>query len=396
MKVVFIGTHPSQYNGYAKVMYELLYHLESNNDLDIHIWGCQNIQNNQNTKYRKLLNSKIIDVFEKENYDMEKKGYGLDLINDYLFELKPDVVLIYNDMYMIQLYIQKIINIKTFKLICYVDTVYPFQNHPLMKSIDFHADCVIVFTEYWKTILKQQGMTTNIQICEHAINNNIYHTLSKSFARKYFGIERSFIITNLNRNQPRKRLDITVMAYIKFLKENPSAIDNSALLLFEDNDGYHNILDIANLECIQQNVKYNENIYFIKRNITDNEMNILYNTADVGINTCDGEGFGLCNFEQAYIGVPQIVPNIGGFKNHFNVNNSLIVEPKVSYYNSQKIEYVSGKQYICDYKEYSQNISKYYNDYKLRLEHGLKCKYELSDRDWKKQADIIYRILETI
>jgi len=29
-----------------------------------------------------------------------------------------------------------------------------------------------------------------------------------------------------------------------------------------------------------------------------------YIIADIGINTCDGEGFGLCNFEQAGIGIP--------------------------------------------------------------------------------------------
>ena len=39
----------------------------------------------------------------------------------------------------------------------------------------------------------------------------------------------------------------------------------------------------------------------------------MYNVGDIGINTCDGEGFGLCNFEQAGVGVPQIVPKVGGF-----------------------------------------------------------------------------------
>lgn len=32
--------------------------------------------------------------------------------------------------------------------------------------------------------------------------------------------------------------------------------------------------------------------------MNDFDINVLYNVADVGINSADGEGFGLCNFEQ--------------------------------------------------------------------------------------------------
>jgi len=31
--------------------------------------------------------------------------------------------------------------------------------------------------------------------------------------------------------------------------------------------------------------------------LSDFDINVLYNVADLGINTADGEGFGLCNFE---------------------------------------------------------------------------------------------------
>ena len=38
-------------------------------------------------------------------------------------------------------------------------------------------------------------------------------------------------------------------------------------------------------------------------------LNMIYNAADVGVNTCKGEGHGLVNHEHAACGVPQIVPN---------------------------------------------------------------------------------------
>jgi len=35
----------------------------------------------------------------------------------------------------------------------------------------------------------------------------------------------------------------------------------------------------------------------------DEDINMFYNVADVGISTADGEGFGLCQFEQMGVGV---------------------------------------------------------------------------------------------
>jgi glycosyltransferase involved in cell wall biosynthesis len=41
----------------------------------------------------------------------------------------------------------------------------------------------------------------------------------------------------------------------------------------------------------------------------DDMLNLIYNSCDVGINTADGEGWGLIPFEHASCRKPQIVPN---------------------------------------------------------------------------------------
>lgn len=48
-------------------------------------------------------------------------------------------------------------------------------------------------------------------------------------------------------------------------------------------------------------MEYKDNLIFIgnrAQRMSDFDVNVLYNVADVGINSADGEGFGLCNFEQ--------------------------------------------------------------------------------------------------
>ena len=48
--------------------------------------------------------------------------------------------------------------------------------------------------------------------------------------------------------------------------------------------------------------------------LSDEAINQLYNAADIGINTSDGEGFGLCQLEHMYVGAPQIVTDVGSYR----------------------------------------------------------------------------------
>ena len=46
-------------------------------------------------------------------------------------------------------------------------------------------------------------------------------------------------------------------------------------------------------------------------------LNMIYNSADVSVNTCKGEGHGLVNHESAACGVAQVVPNHTSLKEIF-------------------------------------------------------------------------------
>lgn len=48
------------------------------------------------------------------------------------------------------------------------------------------------------------------------------------------------------------------------------------------------------------------------------KLNKVYNSADVGLNTCIGEGWGLVNTEHAATGVAQVVPDHTSLKEIFN------------------------------------------------------------------------------
>lgn len=60
----------------------------------------------------------------------------------------------------------------------------------------------------------------------------------------------------------------------------------------------------------------------------DEDINVFYNLADVGVSAAEGEGWGLCSFEQMGVGVPQVVPDVGGYKEFCKSDNSVLVKPK--------------------------------------------------------------------
>jgi glycosyltransferase involved in cell wall biosynthesis len=59
-------------------------------------------------------------------------------------------------------------------------------------------------------------------------------------------------------------------------------------------------------------------------NVPVEMLNIIYNAADVGVNTCKGEGHGLVNHEHAACGVAQVVPNHTSLKEIFEGAGLLI------------------------------------------------------------------------
>ena len=58
-------------------------------------------------------------------------------------------------------------------------------------------------------------------------------------------------------------------------------------------------------------------------------LNTIYNCADVGVNTCKGEGWGLVNFEHAACRVAQVVPGHTSCKEIFEGYGRLIKCPHI-------------------------------------------------------------------
>ena len=400
VRVVLCGTHPSQFNGYSKVMFELSSALIKYNEIELFIYGFQNFYKNNEHITERLLpkNVQIFDAYENEN--PKNKGFGENLIIDYLLKINPDIVIIYNDILIIDMFIKQIRKIKDikFKIIPYIDIVYKNEKQELLKNIDMNCDGGIMFTDYWKNnIIQSNNFKKPLWVLEHGFNRTQYFRIPQFIARKYYNIpEEAFIILNLNRNQPRKRWDICIIAYVKFISKHMNA--NVKLMVSTETKGAWDLLELIKNEAKKYGIMDNiqDKFIFIQlpQKMSDYDINVMYNVADVGWNTCDGEGFGLCNFEQAGIGIPQIVPYIGGFRDFFDDSNSLIIKPTISLYSDN---IVSGELEICNPDDHVAALETYYFDRILLHKHGVSARDRiLKNYDWKQKGEQLHEVIKNI
>ena len=113
-------------------------------------------------------------------------------------------------------------NRKEFKVIAYLDQVYPYTKQVYINMLNENTDYVIAFTEDWKDCIHWQGLEKQCFVLPHGINTGNYYPIPKKLARLYFGFNQDdFLILNLNRNQPRKRWDICIQAFAEVVKQKP-------------------------------------------------------------------------------------------------------------------------------------------------------------------------------
>ena len=115
----------------------------------------------------------------------------------------------------------------------------------------------------------------------------------------------AFIVLNGNRNMPRKRIDLTLQGFARFARDKPPNVKLYLHMAAEDT-GW-NVLILAKRYGIYDRLIMTR-ADNVRPDLSDAELNQLYNACDVGITTTTGEGWGMVSCEHAATGAAQIVP----------------------------------------------------------------------------------------
>lgn len=402
-RVLLFATHIHSTNGYCIVGHGLARELAKRKDIELTYYGFQNFQKNLAHMEKRNLpgNVYVYDAYENEN--PKGLGFGFDQVTEFVTMNKPDVCIIYNDMVVVSTILEKLKAVpnKNFKVIVYVDQVYLYQKKEFIKRLNEEVDMVLAFTPYWQDCIVEQGLTTRVDFLRHGFDPMVHYPVPKKLARTFFGLkEDDFIILNLNRNQPRKRWDICLQAFAEIVSRHIE--DPIKLLIATSIQGAWNLLEIYERELKKRGLTLEKGMKHLiiidnPQQITDEEVNIMYNVADIGFTTADGEGFGLCSFQQAAVGVPQVVPAIGGFLDFFNNENAITIEPKMNLYIDSSRDGVGGESQLCDYMDFVEGIEMYYADRDLINRHGQKAReHILKNYKWEDIGGKLYTLCKDI
>jgi glycosyltransferase involved in cell wall biosynthesis len=386
MKILFFATYPSMATGYSRIG-NILSNFLAKSGHDVYYLGISNFKNNVHVPRFIHPNITLLDALEMEKINNSDELYGVNVICELLDKIKPDILFLYNDVIVISRIFNNLIEkkiTKNFKIFVYLDLVFEYENFRILNHIHNFSDLILVFSECWKKNLIDMGFSQEkIRILHHGFDKNIFFPLDKTESKKMFGFEKDdFIILNTNRNNYRKSIDKTIDAFIIFLKLKNS---DSRIKLFLNMvcnanleiQGY-DIYNLIKISCIKHNVNYedtvNKHIFVNNKNstnhISDEMMNWLYNACDIGINTCVGEGFGLCNLEHGGIGKPQIVSGVGALNDIFTNEYSTVVSPVAELYIPNSIDFHGGYIKICSSNDFANGMVKYFDNPELVESHG--------------------------
>jgi glycosyltransferase involved in cell wall biosynthesis len=390
LKFLLVSTHMHQFTGYSKVSHNMILELSKKSWLKMTHFGFQKMPQVP-PGYRPYPSN--VDVYDAaEGEKPFQQGFGYAQLPDFIRRKQPNIIMIYNDLSVVSRFLEEIRKSgipRNFKIWIYCDQVYNTQLQPFLDILNRDADLVFAFTPFWKKCLKEQGITRPMDVILHGYDKDKFFPIPRDLARKQMNLPNDrFIILNLNRNQPRKRYDILIMAFVELVVKYPTKPIYLFCVCDKGEKGGWDLFGLYKRELMLRKVpieQYADRLMISSIDMTfkDEDINMFYNVANIGINTADGEGFGLCQFEQMGVGVPQVVPDIGGFKEFCNSSNSMLVKPSVRYYLPMVYCPVGGEAQACNphdvclaMEEYLLNSSKIEEHGKLARETVLKYTWQ--------------------
>jgi len=223
--------------------------------------------------------------------------YGFNRIKPISEKLKPDIIFILNDAWVIAQYFEYLP--EDVKVVIY----FPVDAKPLdkawCKSILEHVNIPVAYTEFGRSAILDHFKGADVKVIPHGIDTEKFFPIDQAKARKELeGVtKKDFIVLNANRNQPRKRLDLTIKGFALFCKDKPKNVKLYCHCGVED-IGWH-IITFCDRYGITDRLLLTALDLSPGNCVDDERLNWIYNSCDLGLNTAMGEGWGLTTFEHA-------------------------------------------------------------------------------------------------
>ena len=386
-KILWYGDILSN-TGFARVTHSILEHLAKTHE--IVAYGINYSGDPHNLPFK---------VYPASAHNTSDR-FGIGRLPQVVEKEKPDYFICLNDIWMVNQVWERIHLIKqsvNFKFIGY----FPIDSAYYMKSMLSYIndwDFAITFTvEQANRILAQGVQPRLLGVVPHGLDKGKFYPIDKEIARKALRLPQDkFIVLNANRNQPRKQIDLTIKAFAEFAVDKP---DTMLYLHMSEKDLGWDVRAIFDTEMSRKGLSSDGRLIMTAQNIDytnappDDLLNLIYNAADIGINTANGEGWGLVSFEHASCKKPQVLPNHTSFSDIWK-DSALLADVAAWIYDKD----LSVERGIVDVKDAASKLTTLYSDKEVYDKVAVAC-YNITQNpaySWDRIAEAFNQAMEAL
>jgi glycosyltransferase involved in cell wall biosynthesis len=267
-------------------------------------------------------------------------GYGdRNILFAILNQEQPDAILHFTDprywtwLYALEHEIKTTFRIPITYYSIWDDLPYPMWNAPFYGSCDMIMGISKQSDNIHREVLKQNGfgvvdydagdsVPADIKWNEiitgfvpHGLNHNVFKPLNKTddlYQKMFNQIKKQndvdFVVFWNNRNIRRKQPGDLVLAFKHFVDQLPAEQKNRVALLMHTQPIDENGTD---LRAVANTLAPTCKVIFSEQKLSAQDLNAMYNVADVVVNIGSNEGWGLSSTEAMLSGTP-IINNVTG------------------------------------------------------------------------------------
>ncbi|HYP23461.1 MAG TPA: glycosyltransferase family 4 protein, partial [Actinomycetota bacterium] len=241
--------------------------------------------------------------------------YGREQLPRLVDETQPDVVLLHHDLPLYSVFHEGLAEYRAarphFRVIAYCPIEWEGTSEGNVRTLA-GVDAAVTYTEFGARAVERafagRADAPRVAVIGHGIDTSTFRPVAG--ARRALWpdrpeLEDAFVVLNANRNVPRKKIDLTMSAFAEFAAGKPDTylylhmgmLDNGI-----DVPVHARELGITDRLLVTTDDQ-------APPKIGDEELNLVYNACDVGLNTATGEGWGLVAFEHGATGAAQVMPD---------------------------------------------------------------------------------------
>ncbi len=270
---------------------------------------------------------KLVNIDDASVFLYPVDGYGDEnIIRQIMAIEKPDAIMLVTDpryftwLFNMEAEIRKEIPIAYLNI--WDDYPAPSYNKPYYEACDLLMGISKQTVNINKIVLGDKGKNKVFKYVPHGLNPDIYFPIDESKDKGYRDFKKlifkeedpEFVVYFNSRNIRRKQIPDTLIAFRLFLDSLPEDKRKGCKILLhtELTSNAGTDLDAVREYFFEEN--YEDNVIFSLNKLSQQQLNYLYNLADVQVLITSNEGWGLTLTEAMLAGTPIIANVTGGMQ----------------------------------------------------------------------------------